>query len=134
MTYGQSLHGCDFYTRKCTQFKNILSTVTEKPLMLFTDKGGELENKQPEKLCLENKVRLFHSQTSYHASFIAQWLKVIVGGTPKIRHCFEEFLLQKAKNLKFYRFLLLKTVSRVSGSCKTKVFQPLRTQNVENSV
>ena len=45
--------------------------------MLFTDKGGELKNKQLEKLCSENKVKLFHSQTSYHAPFIERFQRSI---------------------------------------------------------
>ena len=61
----------------CTQFEDILSTVNEKPLTLYTDKGGELKNRLLEKLCLDNKIKLFHSETSYHAPFIERFQRSI---------------------------------------------------------
>ena len=61
----------------CEQFKDILSTVDVKPLTLLTDKGGELKNKIFEKFCTENKIKLFHNETTYHAAFVERFQRSI---------------------------------------------------------
>ena len=69
---------------------------------------------------LKNILYLHLRTDSLQIHSNAHWSKVMVGGTIKIRHCFVELLVLKARNLKFLRFLLLKIFLRVLGSWKTK--------------
>ena len=47
--------------------------MTTPPLLLQTDKGGELKSNQFKAFCVKNKVKLIQNQTSYHCALIERF-------------------------------------------------------------
>ena len=58
-------------------FKKILSTIPEYPYLCLADKGGEFKSKAFNQFCLNNKIKLIHSDVSGKAAFAERVIRSI---------------------------------------------------------